>query len=231
MIVDAGGNISKLRRRYTDRLLTMLAVLLTLYMFAFAPLHASGLFVFHGFTIGGFLGIIAAMIVISDSRAALVAMLVCAVANVAVILLRLFHPSWPYNLYMLAAAWLVFALALGAVVAYAVFRPGRVTYHRIIGAILLYLLIALAFATLYVFVGLGLPNSFRGIVFEDNSTVANSVIYFSFVTLTSTGYGDIVPLHPIARSLCSIESVVGILYPATLLGRLVTLAQAQHRNR
>jgi hypothetical protein len=45
----------------------------------------------------------------------------------------------------------------------------------------------------------------------------------SFVTLTSTGYGDIVPVHPLARSVCNIESVIGQLYPATLLARLVTL--------
>ena len=230
MIVDAIGDIRRIGRRFTDRLLTLLAVLLALYMFVFAPLHAVGFFVFHGFTIVALLGIIAGMIVISDNRAALAAMLICAVANVAVILLRLFYPPWPYNLYMLAAAWLVFALTLGAVVAHAVFRHGRVNYHRIIGAILLYLLVALAFGTLYVFVGLWIPNSFKGMTFEDNSTLANSAIYLSLVTLTSTGYGDIVPLHPIARSLCNIESIIGQLYPATLLARLVTLELEQRSS-
>ena len=230
MIVDAIGDIRRIGRRFTDRLLTLLAVLLALYMFVFAPLHAVGFFVFHGFTIVALLGIIAGMIVISDNRAALAAMLICAVANVAVILLRLFYPPWPYNLYMLAAAWLVFALTLGAVVAHAVFRHGRVNYHRIIGAILLYLLVALAFGTLYVFVGLWIPNSFKGMTFEDDLTLANSAIYLSLVTLTSTGYGDIVPVHPIARSLCNIESIIGQLYPATLLARLVTLELEQRSS-
>ncbi len=230
MILDAMRDIRRIRRRYSDRLLTLLAVLLALYMFVFAPLHAVGFFVFHGFTIVALLGIIAGMIVISDNRAALAAMLICAAANVAVILLRLFYPPWPYNLYMLAAAWLVFALTLGAVVAHAVFRHGRINYHRIIGAILLYLLIALAFGTLYVFVGLSLPGSFKGMTFEDDLTLANSAIYLSLVILTSTGYGDIVPLHPIARSLCNIESIIGQLYPATLLARLVTL-ELEQRGR
>jgi uncharacterized membrane protein len=49
----------------------------------------------------------------------------------------------------LAGAWLAIAITLGAVVAQAVFRGGRVTYHRIVGAILLYLLIAVAFGTLF----------------------------------------------------------------------------------
>ena len=71
-----------------------------------------------------------------------------------------------------------------------------VTYHRIVGAILLYLLIAVAFGTLFIFVGLPFPDAFKGITFEDNPGLANSVFYLSFVTLTSTGYGDIVPVHP-----------------------------------
>src|SRR5262249_50556409 len=120
---------------------------------------------------------------------------------------------------------------LGFVVAEAVFRRGRVTYHRIVGAILLYLLIALAFAALFTFVGLSLPDAFKGITFEDDRSLASTVLYLSFVTLTSTGYGDIVPLHPFARSLCNFESVIGQLYPATLLARLVTLELRQESKR
>ena len=67
------------------------------------------------------------------------------------------------------------------------------------------------------------PNAFNGLVLEDNQKMASSLIYFSFVTLTSTGYGDIYPVHPVARSLCNLETIIGQLYPATLLARLVTL--------
>jgi hypothetical protein len=101
-----------------------------------------------------------------------------------------------------------FACTLGGVVAQAVFRGGRVTYHRIIGAILLYLLIALAFATFFIFVGLAFPDAFKEMKFEDNTAVASSAFYLSLVTLTSTGYGDIVPLHPVARSLCNLVSFI-----------------------
>jgi hypothetical protein len=62
-----------------------------------------------------------------------------------------------------------------------------------------------------------------------NPALASNLIYFSFVTLTTTGYGDVFPLHPIARSLCNLEAVIGRLYPATLLARLVTLEMA-HRS-
>ncbi|HXB77134.1 MAG TPA: potassium channel family protein [Bradyrhizobium sp.] len=65
---------------------------------------------------------------------------------------------------------------------------------------------------------------------SDNLAIAANLIYFSFVTLTSVGYGDIIPLHPVARSLANIESIIGQLYPATLLARLVTL-ELEHRHR
>jgi len=109
------------------------------------------------------------------------------------------------------------------VVAKQVFGAGRTTYHRVVGAILLYLLIAVAFAALFAFVGLSIPDAFKGVAFEDDSALASSLFYLSFVTLTSTGFGDVVPIHPLARSLSNIESVIGQLYPATILARLVTL--------
>jgi Ion channel len=149
-------------------------------------------------------------------------MVIAFIANFVVFLLRLYYP-WPYNLHLLAAAWLIIAVTLGIVVARAVFGGGRITYHRIVGAILLYLLIAVAFATLFAFVGLSIPDAFKGIAFEDDAALASSLFYLSFVTLTSTGYGDIVPVHSVARSLCNIESIIGQLYPATILARLVTL--------
>jgi len=65
---------------------------------------------------------------------------------------------------------------------------------------------------------------------SDNPALANSVSYLSLVTLTSTGFGDIVPVHPIARSLCNIESIIGQLYPATLLARLVTLEMRERSS-
>ena len=118
---------------------------------------------------------------------------------------------------------MIIACTLGIVVIQAVFAKGRVSYHRIIGAVLLYLLIAVAFATLFLFVGLLDHGAIKGIAFDDDRSIASELCYLSFVTLTSTGYGDIIPVHPFARSLCNIESVIGQVYPATLLARIVTL--------
>src|SRR4029077_793744 len=112
-----------------------------------------------------------------------------------------------------------------------VFAPGRVTLHRIIGAVLLYLNIGFTFVALYCFVALIAPHAFVGISPRtDNLGVAANFGYFSFVTLTSVGYGDIVPLHPYARSLANVEAIIGQLYPATLLARLVTLEIADRQR-
>jgi hypothetical protein len=83
--------------------------------------------------------------------------------------------------------------------------------------------IAVIFTALFTMIGLLVPNAFSGMTFEDNPALASKLIYFSFVTLTSTGYGDVFPVHPVARSLCNLETIIGQLYPATLLARFVSL--------
>jgi hypothetical protein len=120
-----------------------------------------------------------------------------------------------------------------AVVARHVFAPGRVTVHRVRGAVLLYLNVAALFAIAYGALALVAPGAFtfadalaRPGQFE-TGTAAFS--YFSLATITTTGYGDIAPLHPLARSLANLEAVFGQLFPATLLTRLVSLHVAHER--
>ena len=222
MTLDLIGGLRRLRRKRNDWLLTVLTGMLVLVIFVIAPLQAVGISVFQGFAIGGLLAIIGSMVIISDSPAALALMTLAFIANLAVFLLRLYYPLG-FHLHILAGAWLIIAVTLGIVVAGAAFGAGRITYHRIIGATLLYLLIAVAFAAMFAVVGLSVPDAFKGIAFEDDAALASSLFYLSFVTLTSTGYGDIVPVHPLARSLCNLECIIGQLYPATILARLVTL--------
>jgi hypothetical protein len=121
-------------------------------------------------------------------------------------------------------------VTMGWVVARATFAPGRITYHRVIGAVLLYLTVAVVFASLYTFVGTLVPKAFSGMIVEDNPALASRLIYFSLATMTTTGYGDVAPVDPITRSLCNLEAIFGQLYPATLLARLVTLELA-HREK
>ncbi len=222
MTVDPLSKPHQLRGSNRDWLLTLMTVIWTLLIFVCAPFQAAGVFLFQTFAIAGMLTIIGGGMLISRNPIALGLMSIAFIANFVVFFLRLYF-SWSYNLHLLAGAWFIIAVTLGILVAWAVFGGGRISYHRIVGAILLYLLIAVIFATLFAFVGLSIPDTFKGIVFEDDAALASSLFYLSFVTLTSTGYGDIIPVHPIARSLCNIESIIGQLYPATILARLVTL--------
>jgi Ion channel len=91
--------------------------------------------------------------------------------------------------------------------------------------------IGLTFVALYGFVALAAPSAFTNLPpLQGDFAVAGNLIYFSFVTLTTTGYGDIAPLHPYARSLANVEAIIGQIYPATLLARLVTLELAHDRG-
>ena len=222
MMQNLMSKLHHLRRKNNDWLLTLLTVVLALMIFVFAPLQAAGVFLFQTFAIAGLLVIIGGALLISGHPIGVGLLAIAFIANFAVFFFRLYYP-WPHNLHLLTGAWLIIALTLAIMVALAVFAAGRITYHRIVGAILLYLLIAVTFATLFALIGLSIPGAFKGIAFEDDSALASALFYLSFVSLTSTGYGDILPVHPLARSLCNIEMIVGQLYPATILARLVTL--------
>ena len=115
---------------------------------------------------------------------------------------------------------------LGGVIGRAAFGPGRVTWHRVQGAVALYLILGLVFAHLYGLLHVLVPEAFANVPPALNAHgvfYRGHLLYFSFETLTTTGYGDIVPLHPVARGLATLEAVIGQLFPATLLARLVSL--------
>ncbi len=222
---DTNERISLLRERWSDPLLTALTILIVFLMFVVAPLQAKGIIVFTGFGFLFALVLVAGVFVMSGSLSAVIVMLVAIGMAGTGAFFRLKAPSI-HDTYLFSGAWLIIGITLFGVVARAVFARGRVTYHRVVGAILLYLTIAVTFVALFTFVGLLVPNAFSGLSLEDSPALASKLIYFSFVTLTSTGYGDIVPVDPLARSLCNIETIIGQLYPATLLARLVTLELA-----
>lgn len=116
-----------------------------------------------------------------------------------------------------------------AVVLAQVFGEGSVTGHRIRGAILVYVLLGAIWAQMYQVLALIVPGAFH---FSDSLALTNNcppdnlqraLTYYSFITLTTLGYGDISPLHPMARLLAMLEALVGQLYPAIILARLVSL--------
>jgi len=110
---------------------------------------------------------------------------------------------------------------LAAVVLRPVLSHGQITQRRIEGAVVVYLLLGLLWG-----LGYQLLTAFVPEAFHPPSTDAYTLDYFSLVTLTTIGYGDIVPVHPLARSLAAAEAVTGPLFLAILVARLVSQALA-----
>jgi hypothetical protein len=216
------GAMASMRERWGDSLLTALTALLVVMLFVVAPIQALGWFVFQAFELFLAIILVGGVFIVSGSRIAAALMLGALVMATVGAVLRIKSPSI-LDINLFAGSRLVMGLTLGWVVSRAVFAAGRVTYHRVMGAVLLYLTVAVTFTALFAVVGTLVPNAFAGLVVEDNAALASNLIYFSFATLTTTGYGDVSPVHPIARSLCNLEAIFGQLYPATLLARLVTL--------
>jgi hypothetical protein len=110
-----------------------------------------------------------------------------------------------------------------------VFREGSVTTARLQGAIAVYLLFGMGWAQAYHITGILHPGSFT--VAMGERPQASDWFYFSYVTLTTLGYGDITPVLPIARMLAIGEALTGQLYLAVLIARLVAMEVISWQER
>ena len=107
---------------------------------------------------------------------------------------------------------------------------GAVDTNRIVGAICIYLLMGLIWALMYLFIAQAIPGAFNGVeqlVWYDNFA---DVAYYSYVTLTTLGYGDISPVAPIARFLVYMEAVVGVFYMAILVASLIGVGISESKK-
>jgi hypothetical protein len=106
------------------------------------------------------------------------------------------------------------------------FRPGPMTIYRVMGGIAGYLLIGFTWTYAYQLVIQFVPDAIHFVSGVTNipTRQPTHLMYFSFVTLTTVGYGDAYPVYPAARSLAMSEALVGQLYVATLIGALVGMA-------
>jgi len=141
-------------------------------------------------------------------------------------------------------ASIAFVTIVGAHVLSALLRTASVTGDTVLGGVTAYLLLGVLFAFLYSLAETVQPGSFTlpasmtqtGDVMTWIPTPIDSeasesgelhLLYFSFTTMSTLGYGDIAPRSPIARSLSSVESVLGQLYLAIFIARLVSVARMQ----
>ncbi len=136
-------------------------------------------------------------------------------ANVAGYLRSLADVSLVFGIIFLGFVTVVFI--------WTVLSAPTVTGDTLAGAIAAYLLIGITYGLAYGLMAHWSPDSFRDTVQPGRPIHPAEFIFFSFVTLTTLGYGDIIPWGGHARSLAILESVTGIMYPAVLISRLIGL--------
>jgi hypothetical protein len=112
-----------------------------------------------------------------------------------------------------------------------IFEDGIITTYKIAGGVAVYILIGHIWATIYLIIYIIRPDSFQyGSEQIQNDEALRQLSYFSFVTLTTIGYGDITAISPIARVFIMLEGLLGQLFPAIFIAKLVS-QQIEHSRK
>ena len=132
--------------------------------------------------------------------------------------------------YLALTAVLVFFFLSCSIAVYDVLFGGAIDINRLVGAGCIYLLSGSLWGIVYFLLSVVSPASFVGIVGETWSEQLNEFTYYSFVTLTTLGYGDVAPVAPVARTLSYLEAVLGQMYLTLLVAALVGRHIASRRS-
>ena len=229
--LDAGrSSLATWQDRIRDPTLTVLLVLELCAIFLAAPLAAKGLAVARPVNDTLLLAVLVIVVTLSHRWGAILLVLPGLAAIAASLIMSEEWAPVLVTIFRRGGDVLVFAV-LTWVVAHAVYAPGRITFHRLQGAGVLYLNLAMIFAAAYGLIWELNPSAFSNLAVRAHGPEeVATMLYFSLTTLTTAGYGDIVALDPLARSLANLESVLGQFYLAITVARLVTL-EIQDRRR
>jgi len=126
----------------------------------------------------------------------------------------------PWLEFVAGVLTVLFLLLVAALILSHVLKAERVSREKIFGALSVYLIFGVVWALLFMMVDFLVPGSFR---YGEGVRTGAEMVYYSFVTLTTLGYGDIVPVSPSARALATLEALTGQLYLTVLVARLVGL--------
>ena len=216
--------------RVRDPSLTTLFVLVVCAMFVAEPLAAKGLPIARTVADTLVFTVLVIVVMLSHKWSAIILILLGSAAIVASFLMS--GGSSPVSTPSLHRGGDILAFsALTWVVAHAVYAPGRITFRRLEGAVVLYLSLATIFASAYALIWELSPGAFVNFVAKvGGPQEVGTMLYFSLTTLTTTGYGDIVAVDPFARSLANLEAVLGQFFIAITVARLVTMELADRRR-
>lgn len=122
---------------------------------------------------------------------------------------------------LLTASVLAFLIYCGVLILFSLLRIREVTANEIFAAVNLYLILGFVWAYAYILLHVHDPGSFR--MASTDHSASLDLVFFSFVTLTTTGYGDITPVTPTSQMLAVIEAIVGNLYVAVVVTYLLSI--------
>jgi hypothetical protein len=204
--------------------LTLVSISLVILIFVIFPLRQDGLSGRFFFDLVMVTLMISGALVVKQSRTATIATVALVIIGAGELAASRIFPV-PLLRHFSSLSAIVIQLLYIRIVLLVMFRQGPVTWSRIQGGICAYLLTGLAWASLFDLVEQLHPGSFHFVVAPANTDqLTSKLLYFSFTTLTTVGYGDILPVAPFARSLAIAEAIVGQLFPAILIGTLVAMA-------
>lgn len=188
--------------------------------------HVAALIIYQILYAGLFL---VGIFVASESRAHFTASVVIAVIWLVAAVLYALDPSNFWKIQITYAILLVFHINIIFTLMRYIFTAEKVTADVIYAACAVYFLLSFFFVPIYGMLETAMPGSY-----VDN-TLGGSVqwqqfVYFSLITLSTAGYGDILPANMWARMLAGIEVTIGVLYVAILVARLVSLYDVQRRK-
>ncbi len=128
------------------------------------------------------------------------------------------------------AALIPYHALLMSVLVRFIFAARSITRDVLYAATTVYVLLGAVFVPVYGLLETLAPGSFRDGAAPDSPVNWQQFIYFSYTTLTTAGYGDVLPISPWARSLANIEMVVGVLYLTIIMARLVGLYTSERQG-
>jgi hypothetical protein len=130
----------------------------------------------------------------------------------------------PFALVLSHLFGVIFFVLLARMVLKHIFKDGPMNFYRIQGSIVVFLIVGIIYAMIYAMLDSVSAGAFA--VTAGSKTVINDFaqfLYFSFITMTTVGIGDMVPLSPAAKALVVFQSIIGLLYPVIMIARLVSL--------
>jgi len=136
-------------------------------------------------------------------------------------------PVFEFSAMLIAMAFCSLSLAFALV---NVMRGTRMDFNRMTGAICVYLLLGIVLGILNTFIYRLVPGSFSGLPPVSDGEQGMNLIYYTYVTMTTLGYGDISPVGPLARALAYLAAIAGQFYIAILVGMMVGLYLSQHQS-